>query len=280
MNILTFDIEEWYTYSQYPKGGEVYYRPIIERYLSELLDVLDENNIQATFFCLGVIARKYPNIIKQIYVRGHEIGCHSDTHEIIINQNEGSFRKDIYKAIDSLEQVIGTKVISYRAPAFSITEKSKWALKILVENGIKYDSSIFPANRRFGGFKSFEDAEPLIFQVGSKELYEFPINYFTLFNKKIMFSGGGYFRIFPLFLTKNLLKRSKYNMMYFHIRDFDKEQKKVYPFFSKNYFLSYYGINSSFDKFQQIIMDFKFISLEQAVSEIDWNNQKKIEFKY
>lgn len=276
MNILTFDIEEWYTYSQYPKGGEIYYKPIIDNYLDILLDKLDENNNQATFFCLGIIARENKEIIKKIFNRGHEIGCHSDTHKFITNMTPKSFTEETHKAIDSLEQLIGEKVEYYRAPAFSITEKTKWALKILLEEGITIDSSIFPSNRNFGGFKSFDETTPVVLKIDNHELLEFPMNYANIIGKRVMYSGGGYFRLLPYKIIKSLMKKSNYNMAYFHIKDFDYKQKTIYPFISLKYFYSYYGINSSFEKFNSLINDFQFISLGQAIKQIDWSKQSKI----
>ena len=276
MNILTFDIEEWFTYTQYPKGGESFFKPIIDKLLEELLDTLDELNVKATFFCLGVIARDNPQLIKRIYNRGHEIGCHSDIHSFLSQLTPKSFKEDTHKAIDSLEQVVGNKIEYYRAPAFSITEETKWAFDILLDEGITCDSSIFPSNRNFGGFQSFNKSDPVTLMVNNHELLEFPINFTSILGKRLMFSGGGYFRLLPYSFTKYFMYKSDYNMTYFHIKDFDSEQKKVYPFFSLEYLYSYYGINTSFNKFNNLIKDFQFISMGQAIKQIDWSKQSKI----
>lgn len=277
MNILSFDIEEWFIYEQYPKGGVSYYKPIIDNYLNQLLDKLEEYDIKATFFCLGIIARENPDVIKLILNRGHEIGCHSDKHELITNFTQDSFREDTRIALDSLQQLTGNKVNFYRAPAFSITEKSKWSLEILIDEGITCDSSIFPSIRRIGGFSSFEDSKPVLLDINSKNILEFPINYSNFFGKRIIYSGGGYFRLFPYYLIQYLTDRSDYNMTYFHIRDFDKHQVKIGNKWSKEYFSSYYGINAAFDKFDKYISDFKFISLGEAIKSININTIKKIQ---
>src|SRR6187455_850124 len=103
MNILTFDIEEWYTYELYPKGGKDYYLPIINQYLDDVLDLLDEIDTSATFFCLGVIARNYPEIIKKIDSRGHEIGCHSDKHILVTKMTAAEFKADTHAAVQDIE---------------------------------------------------------------------------------------------------------------------------------------------------------------------------------
>jgi polysaccharide deacetylase family protein (PEP-CTERM system associated) len=267
MNILTFDIEEWYIYEQYPKGGKAYFVPILDNYLKTILDLLDKYNSKATFFCLGELAFHYPNVIKTIAERGHDIGCHSNKHEFITQMNPKSFRADTVEALDRIEQIVGKKVISYRAPAFTITENNKWAFEILAESGIKYDSSIFPANRSFGGFPSFGNYQPTILKQKDIEIKEFPINITHFLGKKIAYSGGGYFRLFPYFLLKKWTEESDYTMTYFHIRDFDQEQKVV---LSLRYFKSYYGIKNALNKFERYLGDFEFMDLKQASERIDW----------
>ena len=269
MNILTFDIEEWIVYSYYSKGGKNYFLPILDRYLDDLLHLLDKYDHNATFFCLGQLAKEYPNVIKRIIERGHDIGCHSNAHSLVTNMNPDSFFKDTQLALQCLEDVSGKKVISYRAPAFSITEKNKWAFEILLNLGIQYDSSIFPALRSFGGFPSLSISQPFILKYGKKELKEFPINVRKVLGKNVAFSGGGYFRLAPYSCIKKWTEESLYTMTYFHIRDFDKEQKVVY---SLRYFQSYYGIKKAFEKLEKYLTDFQFLTLETANKEIKWEN--------
>lgn len=273
MNVLTFDIEEWYIYELYPKGGRGYYLPIINDYLDKILDLLDEVDTKATFFCLGTVARSDPKVIAKIASRGHEIGCHSNNHLLINKMTPTAFKDDTHQAIDKLEQLTGTKIEFYRAPAFSITENTQWALEILIEEGITCDSSIFPVKSRFGGFPSFKEMQPSIVEINGCQLKEFPISYTTFLHKKLMFSGGGYFRLFPYWMIKKWMTLSNYNLAYFHIRDFDSQQKRVY---SKNYFFSYYGINSAFDNFTKLIKEFDFISMGSTIEQINWNDAPKV----
>jgi len=273
MNILTFDIEEWYIYELYPKGGRDYYLPIIDDYLDKILDRLDEVDTKATFFCLGTVARSDPKVIKKIAERGHEIGCHSNNHHLINQMTPSSFKEDTHQSIDSLEQLTGTKIEFYRAPAFSVTENTQWALEILIGEGITCDSSIIPVKSRFGGFPSFKEMQPSMIEINGQLLKEFPISYATFLHKKLMFSGGGYFRLFPYWMIKKWMTQSEYNLAYFHIRDFDSQQKRVY---SKNYFFSYYGIDGAFNKFNKFIKDFEFISMGNAIEQINWQEAPKI----
>jgi len=269
MNLLTFDIEEWIVYNYYDKGGKAYFLPILDKYLGVLLDLLDEDDHKATFFCLGQLAELYPHVIRKIAERGHEIGCHSYVHHLVTTLNPKSFYEDTQLALQKLEDVYGKKISSYRAPAFSITEQNKWAFEVLVDLGIVYDSSIFPASRSFGGFPSLSISHPFILKINGKELKEFPMNVKKVFVKEIAYSGGGYFRLIPYTFIQKWTTTASYTMTYFHIRDFDKEQKPVY---SLRYFKSYYGIKNALDKLQKYLADFQFITLEQANQVIDWEN--------
>ena len=180
--------------------------------MGDLLDILDKKEIKATFFCLGIIARNNPEVIKKIYNRGHEIGCHSDSHKFITDLSPKEFKIDTRQAIDSLEQSIGEKVKYYRAPAFSITEKTSWALETLLEEGITCDSSIFPSKRRFGGYESLDESNPFILKIKENELMEFPMSYSQISGKRIIYSGGGFFRFLPYPVTKFLMNKKEYNL--------------------------------------------------------------------
>lgn len=273
MNLLTFDIEEWYTYELYNKGPRSYFEPILDKHLNYVLDALDSVNQKATFFCLGAICKNNGYVIKQISKRGHDVGCHSDKHQFLINQTPESFEQDTFRAINSIEQILGKKVTMYRAPAFSITEQTTWALEILIEHGILIDSSIFPTNRSYGGFPSFESNEPVKISTSNGTIKEFPISYGNILGKRTMFAGGGYFRLFPYWSIKKLMSNSVYNMAYFHLRDFDEKQVKKY---SLRYFKSYYGIKGAYNKFLRFINDFQFMQLSIADAQIDWEKAKPI----
>ena len=141
MKILTFDIEEWFhildhkSTSTEDKWSNYEYR--LEKNLDRILNLLQNNNQNATFFCLGWIARKFPNLIKKIDEMNFEIGSHSDLHQLVYNQSREDFKEDLYRSINSIEDIIGKKVKIYRAPGFSFTKKDKsWFLDALISNGM------------------------------------------------------------------------------------------------------------------------------------------------
>lgn len=267
MNILTIDLEEWYVYSTILGDKESNKR--LENYLDIFLNLFAEHNLHATFFVLGAIARSHPCIIRKIVSAGQEIGCHSDVHSWLTEFNESQFEEDTNRAISSIENVTGVKVLGYRAPAFSITPQNKWALEILKKFGIEYDCSIFPAGRDFGGFADFTADVPSIINNNSIEIKEFPVGIASIFGKKIAYSGGGYFRLLPYSTIKKIISSRDYNMTYFHLRDFDKEQPRK---LNLRYFKNYYGINSAMQKLQKLITEFHFMNLANANSTIDWTN--------
>ena len=279
MNLLTFDIEEWYLYKM-ERHVE------FDCYLDAILNKLDERKLKATFFCVGEMGRLFPEVIRKIQQRDHEIGCHSNIHTWLNKMTEAECREDTRCAVDSLEQCIGEKVKSYRAPAFSIGESNKWAFEILAENGIERDASIFPAARDFGGFPNFGQKEPCIIEYNGVKIKEFPICTTKVMSKEVAYSGGGYFRFFPLSFVKKEMTKSKYAMCYFHIGDLVPEFAKVkskeeYEAYYKEkgtlkaryvrYFKANLGKKNAFDKMMRLIDEMGFMGLRQADEAIDWN---------
>ena len=151
MNILTFDIEEWYLEKVLHGGRSFKYQQFDETF-AKVLDELDKRDIKATFFCVGKLATDFPQVVREIVRRGHEVGCHSNEHTWLNKMTEEGLRQDTSEAVKALEDVSGLKVTSYRAPAFSITTENKWAVNVLADCGIESDASIFPTSRASGAF--------------------------------------------------------------------------------------------------------------------------------
>ncbi len=280
MKILTFDIEEWFhildNKSTKTEKQWLNYESRIHRNMEIIFEIIDKKKLTPTFFIVGWIAEKYPEIIQEITNRGIEIGSHTHLHQLIYENDKNTFYKDVEKSIKTLEDCSGKKVRSFRAPGFSITEKNKWAFDILYELGIEIDSSIFPAKRSHGGISSYDTKYPSLISYNGVYIKEFPINYYSLLNSKIIFSGGGYFRLMPYNLIKQLTYKSDYIMSYFHPRDFDFEQPIIndLSFFRK--FKSYVGLKNCKFKLEKWLEDFQFMNLDDAYSLIDWDNTQII----
>ena len=284
MNLLTFDIEEWYIEQLHNDQEEKYAE--YDRYIEAILDKLDDRKLKATFFCVGEMGKSFPDVIRKIQQCGHEIGCHSNIHTWLNKMTEAESGEDTHRAVDSLEQCIGEKVKSYRAPAFSIGEKNKWAFEILAENGIERDASIFPAARDFGGFPRFGQKTPCVVEYNGIRIKEFPICTTKVLGKEMAYSGGGYFRFFPLDFIEKEMKKNTYTMCYFHIGDLIPESKAVmskqaYEEYFKEpgtlkaryvrYMKSNLGKKNAFPKMMRLIDETDFVNLQQADSIIDWN---------
>lgn len=289
MNILTFDIEEWYI--EKISGGRDYRYRQFDEVLSKLLDMLDAHQMKGTFFCVGRMAMDFPEVIRKILERGHEIGCHSHVHTWINKMSEEALRKDTSEALKALEDVSGQKVVSYRAPAFSLTEQNKWAVNVLAECGIENDASIFPTSRDFGGYPVFPQDTPCEISYQGATLKEYPISLASLFGKKIAYSGGGYFRLLPYWFVSKTMKQRDYNICYFHLADLIHEEHKMLnkasyeayfkePGTLKNRLIRYVksnvGTGDAYGKMTKLLENHAFVSINQANGMIDWSKSKKI----
>lgn len=276
MNILTFDVEDWFhllnNTSTKSEIDWLQYPSRIHKNMDRVFELLDTTGQKATFFCLGWIAQKYPEIVRKIDELGYEIGSHSHFHQLAYQQNRKEFTEDLHKSINCIEDLIGKKVKVYRTPGFSLKEENKWVFEVLVANGIEVDSSIFPAHRSHGGFENFGTDKPCWVEINGVRIKEFPMNLASIMGKRFVFSGGGYFRLFPYSIIDKLMNRSTYVMTYFHPRDFDCEQPVIEELSLMRKFQSYYGLQFAEAKLQRLLLNHPFTDLQTATTNIDWAN--------
>lgn len=285
MNILTFDIEEWYIEKAFRGGCSFKYQEF-DNTLAEVLDELDRLNIEGTFFCVGKLASEFPDVVRRIAARGHEIGCHSYVHTWINKMTEEALHEDTTEALKALEDVVGQKVTSYRAPAFSITEKNLWAISVLADCGIESDSSIFPAHRDFGGYPSFPQDKPCKVKYQGATLKEYPIGMMSVAGRKVAYSGGGYFRLIPYWVISRMMKQRDYDICYFHLNDLISEKRKIMSraeyeeYFMQlgtltnrliRFFKSNARIGDSFEKLKHVLHDFEFVNIRDSQKMINWD---------
>jgi len=244
--------------------------------MDRILDLLEKHNQKATFFSIGWVARKYPEILQKIDSFGYEIATHSDMHQLAYEFNREEFRQDLDRSVKSIEDVVGKKVRAYRAPGFSLMNQNKWVFEELIKNGIEMDCSVFPAKRAHGGFEEFGYAEPAYIEIDGAKIKEFPINIYPVFGQNVIFSGGGYFRLLPYSLIKYFMNHSSYVMTYLHPRDFDAQQPMIDGLSAFRKFKSYVGLRSSKRKLDRLLDDFQFIDLNEADKNMDWAKSKII----
>lgn len=290
MNVLTFDIEDWYLEKIFNGNRQEKYAEY-DQCLDVILDILDQRTIKGTFFCTGGMVTDFPEVVRKIEKRGHEIGCHSFWHKRLDKLDKNEVKEDTRIAIDTLEQCIGHKVRSYRAPFFSVCQRNNWVFEILAEAGIERDTSVFPAKRDYGGYSQFKHKEPVLINNNGLLIKEFPINTISFMGKDIVYSGGGFFRFFPLEFIKRQMMKTNYTMTYLHISDFitryqDVKTRKEYEEYYKEsgtlfnrykrYIKSSIGKKTALKKFSYLVESIHFNNMEQTDSMIDWNRQSVI----
>lgn len=204
VNALTIDVEDWVQSVVDPD------LPLTDRFIRNthrVLELLAEARVRATFFVLGLAAEKSPGLVRAIHDAGHEVQSHGYGHRLITGQTRETFREDVRRSKAVLEDILATAIRGYRAPAFSITRQTIWALEVLAECGYRYDSSIVPAwNRRYGIPGAPRGPHQLRLRSGA-EMVEFPVATLALGPLVVPMGGGGYFRAFPLGFTRRAVSR-------------------------------------------------------------------------
>ena len=280
MKFITFDIEDWFHVLDHPETANPSswdkFESRIDHGVGLILDLMDKHDLKGTFFCLGWIAEKHPHIIKRIDAAGHHIGTHSYYHQLAYQQTENEYRKDLSDSIKILSDLTSKTVDAYRAPGFSIKESNLWAFDVMAEEGIKYDSSVFPANRAHGGLPQFTTDQPCkVITKKGYEIIELPMNTASLLGQKFVFSGGGYFRLLPEWYLKKLFKSQDYVMTYFHPRDFDTGQPMIPGLSKLRQIKSYTGISKCLTKLEQLLFVSTFCNINNypdALLEINLGN--------
>jgi len=217
-------VEDWYQ-STVDKTARV--RDVVIDQTSRVLAILADAGVQATFFILGLVAEAFPGLVKKIHWLGHEIGTHGYSHELVFLQTPSDFAADLNRSMKLLEDLTGCKVFGYRAPDFSITSRSLWALDILEQSGILYDSSIFPIwNRRYG-IAGYRRHSHYIRGDAGGSLIEFPLSTVRVLGINLPMCGGGYFRLLPYSIIRSALTRINSEkapaMIYMHPYEFDSQ---------------------------------------------------------
>lgn len=281
--ILSFDVEEHHQIEaasglKIDSGLKTHYGIRLETSTRRLLEILAERNIKATFFIVGEIARHNPSLVRKIFEFGHEVASHSWDHRRIHNLTPSTFAEDVRCSKDALEQITGQPVFGYRAPTFSIVRKTSWAIDVLAEQGILYDSSIFPVRHdRYGVPKA--PRVPFLAQGHEHSLLEFPPATLRLFWMNFPVGGGGYFRLLPLFLLKmgmrQLWKKSfpRVATLYFHPWEFDPEQARL-PLGRLNGFRTYVGLMQSENKLHRLLGNHSYLTAIDVARQLHNSNEK------
>ncbi len=274
-NALTVDVEDFYQVSAFEKHIPRHRWPEYPQRILDstrtILEIMQETDTRGTFFILGWVAARYPQLVREIAEAGHEVGLHSDAHHLIYEMSPEAFRDDLRSGKSILEDVTGRAVDMYRAPSFSITRDSLWALEIMVEEGIRYDSSIYPIlHDRYGIPGGRVDIHTI--QTPAGPLHEFPPAVFRMMGKNLPISGGGYFRLYPYRFSRFFLRSVNRKMgrpfiFYIHPWEVDPQQPRL-PFGSRaTQFRHRVGLGRNAAKFRRLLHDFRFTGMREVMDE-------------
>lgn len=266
-NALTIDFEDWYQGLEIPQKDWSGFEDRISFVGRRLLKLLDEAGTKATFFVLGYIAEKHPDLVREIDEAGHEVGTHGYSHSLIYQQSPELFRQELSRAIKTVEDLTGKPVLGHRAPFFSITKESLWALDILSELGIRYDSSIFPVlNYRYGIADS--PRWPYEIRTGERSLIEFPISTWSVMGRNLPVAGGAYFRIYPYTLTRrafqSINREGRPVTFYLHPWEIDPEHPRI-PLPKRIALTHYFNLGATERRLRRLLRDFKFAPMKEVL---------------
>jgi len=242
----------------------------VEANTGKILDALASHHILSTFFVLGWVAERHKEFIRRIADHGHEIASHGYEHRNILAQSPAQFREEIRKTKRILEDITGQAVLGYRAPSFSITAETKWALQILVEEGYTYDSSIFPIYHDQYGLPG---ANPFvhILSTDSGNIWEIPPSTVKVLGFRVPIAGGGYFRLFPYWILRRLSKKAELAghplILYLHPWELDPNQPRMNgPLFSK--FRHYVNLHKTQDKLLLLLREYRFAPIREVFPDL------------
>lgn len=261
-NALTIDVEDYFQVSAFapyiPRNEWPIRECRVEKNVDRILAMLDKHDIQATFFTLGWIAERYPEMVRRIAAAGHEIASHGYGHERASEQTPDSFLADIQAAKRVLEDLAGCEVHGYRAPSFSIGEKNLWAFECLERAGYRYSSSIYPIRHDHYGMP---DAPRHAHRIG--RLVEIPATTLRFFNRNWPASGGGYFRLLPYPLSRWMIRRVNDvdrmpAVFYFHPWEIDVDQPRIDGISAKTRFRHYLNIEHMEQRLHRLLADFSW----------------------
>lgn len=267
VNAFTVDFEDWYHGLEIPCESWTGYDERIVASGRRLLELLNDGGVRGTFFVLGWVAERYPHLVREIVGAGHEVGTHGYSHSFIYRQTPAQFRAELARSIRLLEDLTGLPVLGHRAPFFSITRQSLWALEVMAELGIRYDSSIFPVlNYRYG----IADAPrwPHEVEAGPRTLLEFPISTSRLLGRNVPIAGGAYFRIYPYALTRWLLRSTNAEgnpvVFYVHPWELDPAHPRI-PLPRRVALTHYINLHVTEPRLRRLLKDFRFAPMKETL---------------
>lgn len=272
--LFTIDVEDYFHTVEgehVPKLAQWDALPTrVEKNTQVLLDILDEYKVKSTCFVLGYVARRHPDLVREISRRGHEVASHGMNHKHVYEMAPEEFAQDLETSKKLLEDICGNEVLGFRSPGFSYTDSSPWFFDKLIDKGYSFDSSVFPAARFEGGIKT-DQFDPHWVTTSQGRIFEFPITVAPVFGKNICFFGGGYLRLFPKWMIVSMakkLQRAQRNVLYYiHPREIDPSHPR-FKMNALNSFRSYVNLKTVEGKLRAILKLSEFINCRDYLQQI------------
>lgn len=277
---MTVDVEDYYQVAAFfdvvkPEDWENW-PSRVEANTDRLLQLFDDKGLKITFFILGWVAQRHPELVKRIHDQGHEIASHGYSHQFIYRQSPEIFREETLRSKQILEDLTGEPITGYRAASYSITRQSLWALDILAELGFTWDSSIFPTRHDNYGIPGSPEEPYKIITNSGAELLEFPLTTAKVFGQAVPAAGGGYFRQYPYALSRWLFERAseggtKPQIFYLHPWEIDPDQPRIpnASWFSR--FRHYTNLHRCLPRLERMIEDFRFGTISDSLGSVEIN---------
>jgi polysaccharide deacetylase family protein (PEP-CTERM system associated) len=275
VNAFSVDVEDYFQVAALAPAIPVESWPTreyrVEANTEVILGLCAEKNVRGTFFILGWVAEKSPQLVKRIAAGGHEIACHGLSHQLIYKQTQAVFREETLRSKHFLEDVSGKPVTGYRAASFSITRESLWALDVLIDAGFEYDSSVFPIHHDRYGIPGASPAPGRIVAPSKRSLVEFPMSAAKFFGVQVPVSGGGYFRILPYWVTRAGLKQINEEAgrpftFYLHPWEVDPGQPRV-KVKALSRFRHYTNLHRCEARLRRVLGDFAFGTMREVLEQ-------------
>jgi polysaccharide deacetylase family protein (PEP-CTERM system associated) len=271
LNALTVDVEDYYHVSAFEgfidRAAWGTYASRIEASTGTVLDLLERAAVRATFFVLGWVAEQHPRLVRAIGAAGHEVACHSYWHRLVYRQTPEEFRDDLRRARDLLQDLSGRPVTAYRAPSFSITRQSLWAVDVLLKEGFTVDSSVYPTFHDRYGLPGAPLGPHRVRRPGGV-LWELPLAVHRQWGYPLPVGGGGYFRLYPYCVTRHCLRainaRGRPFVAYVHPWELDPEQPRL-PAPRKARLRHYLGLRRTAGRLARLLQDFRLGTVADVV---------------
>ncbi|GGC72995.1 XrtA system polysaccharide deacetylase [Marinobacter halophilus] len=273
-NALTVDVEDYFQVAALAEAVDrkdwhsMEYR--VEANTDRLLELFSQKAVKATFFTLGWVAERSPELVRRIQKAGHEIASHGYSHQLVYNQAPDVFRDETRKSKQILEDITGEPITGYRAASYSITAQSRWALDILCEEGFTWDSSIFPVHHDRYGMPGTPHEPYRLEAPGGGTLIEFPLSTCPLGSYRLPIAGGGYFRLYPYWLSRwglgKINRAGQPFIFYLHPWEIDTGQPRL-DVKALSRFRHYNNLNKCMGRLERLLGDFRFGSVSDVLSE-------------